>query len=126
MLAVVLLLRRPCQHEGRAPASLTEVEQGRLGVLSSTDAYLFHLKETRSSSPTCGKPGGPAQPQLPSGDGAGGGDVELHVVYLWFGREAGAEACSAVRAQVGFGELGNRLCSVVIQPVRRESARWIR
>lgn len=69
-----------------------EVEQGRLGVLSSTDAYLFHFQI---------KPSARNRGKLFSVDDPGTvHDEELDLVYLWLGREAAAGAREAVRAQV--------------------------
>lgn len=86
-------------HGAPAPTALIEVEQGRLGVLSSDHAYLFHFKEMKPSSSHSSS--GSAE-QLASVDEAGAEeDVEIHLVYVWIGREAGVEACAAARAQVG-------------------------
>lgn len=76
-------------HGAPAPTPLIEVEQGRLGVLSSNDAYLFHFKEMK---PTSGQQASIVEAEE---------DVKLHLVYVWMGREAGKEACTAARAQVG-------------------------
>lgn len=82
-----------------AQAPLVEVEQGRLGVLSSNDAYLFHFKEMKLSSSSLLSGSGE---RLASVDEAEAEEnVELHLVYVWIGREASVEACAAARAQVG-------------------------
>lgn len=98
------LLSPTCRpgHGKPVLAALVEVEQGRLGVLSSTDAYLFHFKESRPSSP-CGTSSSVVA-RLAGVDEAGDeNDPELQMVYVWIGRDAGAEACAAARAQVSEG-----------------------
>lgn len=74
------------------------MEQERLGVLSSNEAYVFHFKEIKAPSSSLHIASGE---QLASVDEAGTEDVKLHLVYVWIGHEAGVEACAAARAQVG-------------------------
>lgn len=81
------------------------MEQGRLGVLSSHEAYLFHFKEMTPSS----------EQQDSIDEVEAEEDVKLHLVYVWIGREAGVEACTAARAQVGL----RATCSLV------DRGRWI-
>eukprot|EP00903_Cladosiphon_okamuranus_P017634 g16243.t1 len=82
----------PANGEANA---LIRVEQGRLGVLSSHEAYLVEFKETKPSlAPT----GDPAQ-QLASIDEGEAEEEEFQLVYLWIGARAGVEACEAARAQ---------------------------
>lgn len=75
-----------------ARAVLDEVEQGRLGVLVSTHAYLFHLHIERSSL-AHGEKGQPAGEQE--------AHQEFHLLYVWYGRAAETGARTAARAQVG-------------------------
>lgn len=76
--------------------ALVEVEQGRLGVLSSHEAYLVEFKETKPSSAHMSDP---AQ-QLTTVDEGGAEEEGFQLVYLWTGARAGVEACEAARAQV--------------------------
>ena len=83
----------PIATEDGAPAlaqQLVEVEHGRLGVLYSTDAYLFHfqIQPTRSE--------GVGEERETWKEGG-----EFHLAYIWLGREADAGARASVRAQVG-------------------------
>lgn len=73
--------------------AVIKVEQGRLGVLSSHEAYLVEFKETAPSSSA--HVNGPAR-QLTRVDEEG----EFQLVYLWVGARAGVDACEAARAQV--------------------------
>lgn len=81
-----------------ATTALIKVEQGRLGVLSSHEAYLVEFKETKASSAHRGD----SARQLASVEEGGAEEEEeqSQLVYLWIGARAGREACDAARAQV--------------------------
>jgi len=71
-----------------------EVEQDRLGVFSSNDAYLVQFKEMKPYNSD------PEQTLASVVEAGAEGDTKVHLVYLWMGREAGVLACAAARAQV--------------------------
>lgn len=76
-----------------ATKALTEVHHSRLGVLSSTDAYLFLFESKHSvvASP----------PETSDSEVKGNtSGLETRLVYVWFGREASASTRRAARAQV--------------------------
>lgn len=72
------------------------MEQGRLGVLSSHEAYLVEFKESEPSSALMSDP----FRQLAGVDEGEAEGEEFQLVYLWIGTRAGVEACEAARAQV--------------------------
>lgn len=97
-------------HGTATSGALLEVGQGRLGVLSSTDAFLFHFRMKPSTEDRIQIKSSPKDSGLVTGRAVEmatleeaeelEGEGEFHLVYLWLGREAGAEARAAARAQV--------------------------
>lgn len=83
-------------QEGPAPTALIEVDQGRLGVLSSHEAYLVRFKE---EAPPSAHTSDPAR-HLARVDEGGTDEEDFQLVYLWIGARAGTGACEAARAQV--------------------------
>ena len=77
--------------------ALIKVEHGRLGVLSSHEAYLVEFKETK---PSFAAMSDPARQLTKVDEGAEGEQEEFQLVYLWMGARAGIGACEAARAQV--------------------------
>eukprot|EP00752_Nemacystus_decipiens_P012877 g11399.t1 len=83
------------EDQGRpVTTALIKVEEDRLGVLSSHEAYLVEFKETRPSSAHISDPA--RHLTRVDEDGAEEG---FQLVYLWIGSRAGVEACEAARAQ---------------------------
>eukprot|EP00904_Undaria_pinnatifida_P005418 jgi/Undpi1/2005/HiC_scaffold_12.g05392.m1 len=97
-------------HGTATSGALLEVGQGRLGVLSSTDAFLFHFRMKPSTEDRIQIKSSPKDSGLVTGRAVEmatleeaeelEGEGEFHLVYLWLGREAGAEARAAARAQL--------------------------
>lgn len=114
----MLLPARAGHVAAESGAPLIEVGQDRLGVLSSTEAYLFHFQMKPTPEDGAQIAGGVGNMDSPKG---GKKEEDLHLMYLWLGREAGAEARTAARAQVrgvrglGLAELVVRLAESAVE-----------
>lgn len=106
-----LIARAPTDQGGPATTALVKVEQGRLGVLSSHEAYLVQFKESKPSSTHKSD----SARQLARVDEGEPDEEGFQLVYLWIGARAGKEACEAARAQV---------CGEQKRAVRRPRKAW--
>lgn len=90
-------MRAQADQGGPVANALIKVEQGRLGVLSSHEAYLVEFKKAKPSHALVSDP---ARQLVSVDEVEAEEEEELHLMYLWIGARAGIEACEAARAQV--------------------------